>query len=331
MLTDADVGRRVSVRRLVEGGATDALGFLLERSDQRWQVLRADGSITDIDPAAVVAAKTVPPASVRRGWAVPAITPDALQAICSAGWPAREVAPLGDWRLRAHGGITGRANSAMAVGDPGRPLPQALAAVSQWYTERGLPPLLQLPLADPANLAMEAAGWARRHVTVVQVAPIDPLLARLRDVSGVAAVVEAQPSAAWRGLMHDLDRTDPESHVAILTGPRVVGFATLRSGGRPVGIGRVSVEGAWAGVTSVDVAPGARRQGIGRAVMRALVGWAQDRGAAATYLQVRAANDAALRLYATLGYVTHHPYCYRAPQPPPSPSPVDEAQVRWER
>jgi hypothetical protein len=28
---------------------------------------------------------------------------------------------------------------------------------------------------------------------------------------------------------------------------------------------------------------------------------------------VRAANDAALRLYAALGYVTHHPYSYRAP------------------
>jgi ribosomal protein S18 acetylase RimI-like enzyme len=42
---------------------------------------------------------------------------------------------------------------------------------------------------------------------------------------------------------------------------------------------------------------------------------AAERGAEATYLQVRAANDAALRLYAALGYVTHHPYCYRAPVP----------------
>jgi len=30
---------------------------------------------------------------------------------------------------------------------------------------------------------------------------------------------------------------------------------------------------------------------------------------------VRAANDAALRLYAALGYVTHHPYVYRAHTP----------------
>jgi len=101
--------------------------------------------------------------------------------------------------------------------------------------------------------------------------------------------------------------------VAILTGPERVGFATLFRGDEPVGIGRVSVEGEWAGVTSVDVAPAARRQGIGSAVMTALLGWAEQQGASSTYLQVRAANPAALKLYDALGYVTHHPYGYRAP------------------
>ena len=315
MLTDAEVGRRVVVRRLVDGAPTDALGYLIDRSDQVWRVLRADGRITDVDPAAVVAAKRVPPASVRRGWSVPDITPDALQAICSAGWPARELERLGAWQLRSHGGITGRANSAMAVGDPGTPLPDALAAVAQWYADRGLPPLLQLPLADPANLAMAEHGWARKHVTVVQVAPAGPLLARLPESPDLAVTIEPRPSPDWLALMHDLDEHDPDAHVAILAGPPVIGFATLRRDGVPVGIGRISVEGGWAGVTSVDVAPDVRRQGVGTAVMRALVAWAAERGAEATYLQVRAANDAALRLYAALGYATHHPYCYRAPAP----------------
>jgi ribosomal protein S18 acetylase RimI-like enzyme len=79
-----------------------------------------------------------------------------------------------------------------------------------------------------------------------------------------------------------------------------------------VGIGRVSVEDEWAGVTSVDVSPDARRQGIGSAVMGVLLRWAQGQGASSSYLQVRAANPGALRLYDALGYVTHHPYCYRS-------------------
>jgi N-acetylglutamate synthase len=113
--------------------------------------------------------------------------------------------------------------------------------------------------------------------------------------------------------MHDRDPDDPHLHLTLLTGPAVVGFATVHREGQPVGIGRVSVDGTWAGITSVDVVPDARRQGIGSAVMRSLVGWAAQQGAQASYLQVRTNNDAALRLYSALGYVTHHPYCYRSP------------------
>jgi len=320
MLTNHDVGRRVSVRRLVGEAATDTVGHLLDITDTHLQVLRKSGEIAVVPIEAVVAAKVVPRAPVRRGWEVPAISTARMQAICSAGWPARESELLGEWQLRAHGGITGRANSAMAIGDPGRPVPAALGAVAQWYVDRGLPPLLQLPLADPVNLVMADLGWRRQHVTIVQVAPVGALLDSLPTdadltAADLTASVTPAPTPMWRSLMHDLDADDPDAHVEILTGPAVVGFATLHRDGEPVGIGRVSVEGEWAGITSVDVVPAARRQGIASAVMRSLVGWAGERGARATYLQVRAANDAALRFYAALGYVTHHPYVYRAHTP----------------
>lgn len=314
-LDETAVGHRVSVRRQVDdprGRFTDVVGHLLDLDDAALTVLRPSGEVVALDRSAVTAAKVVPAAPFRPGWAVPAVSPDDLQRICWAGWPARDVELLGEWAMRAHDGITGRANSAMAVGDPGMPTRAALDAVQEWYVARELPPLLQLPVADPRNLEMADAGWSRLHVTVVQVAPIGPLLGTLPGREDLHAVVEPVPSADWRGLMHDLDDA-VDDHVAILTGPAVVGFATLYRGDEPVGIGRVSVEGEWAGVTSVDVAPSARRQGIGSAVMRELLTWASGQGAVASYLQVRAANDAALRLYAALGYVTHHPYNYRAP------------------
>ncbi|HET9945524.1 MAG TPA: GNAT family N-acetyltransferase [Actinomycetes bacterium] len=306
----AAVGQRVSVRRRVEGGLTDVLGHLLDVTDDHLDVL-SHGEVLALPVADVTAAKVVPPATPRRGWAVPQVSPDDLQRICWAGWPARDTELLGDWALRAHAGITGRANSAMTVGDPGRPVTDALDAVAGWYAERGLPPLLQLPLADPVNRVMADAGWALLHVTVVQVAPIAPMLDTLAGPT-MRAVVEPTPSADWLSLMHDLD-DDVGTHVEILTGPAVVGFATLYRDDQPLGIGRVSVEGEWAGVTSVDVAPAARRQGIGSAVMHTLLSWAAQRGAVASYLQVRAGNPGALKLYDALGYVTHHPYNYRAP------------------
>jgi ribosomal protein S18 acetylase RimI-like enzyme len=234
-----------------------------------------------------------------------------MQRICWAGWPPREAERLGDWVLRSHGGITGRANSAMAVGDPGMPVADALRSVEAWYAARGLPPLLQLPLADATNLDMADAGWPRLHVTVVQVAPVAPVLAKAPEPT-TRAVVEETPSSDWLSLMHDLD-ADVDGHVAILTGPPVVGFATLYRGADPVAIGRVSVEGEWCGITSVDVAVSARRRGLGTEVMTTLLDWARKQGATSSYLQVRAANVAALKLYDALGYVTHHPYGYRGP------------------
>lgn len=311
LLGNHDVGHRVVVRRRVAGRLTDVLGHLLDLGEDHLEVL-AGGAVQTVPTADVVAAKVVPPATRRRGWAVPAVSAADLQRICWAGWPARDTQPLGDWVLRAHGGVTGRANSALAVGDPGVPLGEALARVAGWYADRGLPPLLQLPLADPGNAPLQDAGWTRLHVTVVQVAPVAAVLAATPPRRDLRPEVTATPTADWLGLMHDLD-ADVEAHLAILTGPPVVGFATLYRADEPVGIGRVSVEGQWCGVTSVDVAPSARRAGVGSAVMTTLLGWAAEQGAASSYLQVRAGNAAALMLYASLGYVTHHPYCYRAP------------------
>src|SRR5215475_9156924 len=43
-----------------------------------------------------------------------------------------------------------RANSALLLGDPERPVPDALAEVRAWYAERGLPALLAVPLPAQA-------------------------------------------------------------------------------------------------------------------------------------------------------------------------------------
>ncbi len=48
-----------------------------------------------------------------------------LERRAALGWRAPEEERLGDWLLRAADGFTGRANSALANGDPGRPLDRA--------------------------------------------------------------------------------------------------------------------------------------------------------------------------------------------------------------
>ena len=62
-----------------------------------------------------------------------AISIDDLALAAAPGWRACEEDRLGDWLLRAAEGFTGRANSALAAGDPGLPLtavtPASMAAV----------------------------------------------------------------------------------------------------------------------------------------------------------------------------------------------------------
>jgi ribosomal-protein-alanine N-acetyltransferase len=68
-------------------------------------------------------------------------------------------------------------------------------------------------------------------------------------------------------------------------------------------------------ILNVAVAPGHRRGGIGRALVRAAVAALAERGAGQVHLEVRASNRAALGLYRNEGFevVGRRPGYYRNP------------------
>ncbi len=72
--------------------------------------------------------------------------------------------------------------------------------------------------------------------------------------------------------------------------------------GRVVGYGGVWLVVDEAHVTNVAVDSSARRQGIGRKLMMELLKRAKERGMTCSTLEVRASNEAAIRLYEQLGY-----------------------------
>ena len=67
-------------------------------------------------------------------------------------------------------------------------------------------------------------------------------------------------------------------------------------------VGSQSVLGE-ADMMNLAVAPGFRRQGIGRELVQALVERLKEKGTHILFLEVRASNEAAIALYDTLGFV----------------------------
>ncbi|MEU5528346.1 GNAT family N-acetyltransferase [Micromonospora chersina] len=312
MLRQQDVGHRIVVRRIVgirEGRPlfSDALGELVELSETHI-TLATDRGRLRVPVDQVHRAKRVPPA--RRPTAAAVI---ALELAADEAWPAPVRGRLGDWLLRSAAGWTGRANSALPVGDPDRPLPAALDAVQRWYAERGQPAMVNtpLPLAAPVGAELDARGWTARPPVLVQTAPLTALPPGRPDLPRVG--LAPTPSAEWLAVASGRKGGLPDEARHVLTAVDRIRFAHLHVDGRLLAVGRGTVtgEGRWLGLTLIEVLPEARRRGFAGAVMRALADWGRAEGATHAFLQVEQRNTGAVALYQGLGFTTHHTYLTR--------------------
>jgi N-acetylglutamate synthase len=197
-ITVADVGKRVSVRRLTEAGDprgrfTDTIGVLTSWDDGVLVVTRRSGDHVRIAESTLVAGRVVPTAPARRRG--PAASYEELARVTTRAWQPVERERLGEWELRAtvrtvpgrgngegqrRVGFTRRANSVLPLGDPGLPLDAALSRVRAWYAHRGLPPYVQVATGAEGTQEMlcarlEDAGWVREVSAELRIAPLAPL------------------------------------------------------------------------------------------------------------------------------------------------------------
>lgn len=248
-----------------------------------------------------------------------ALSIEELEVIAAKGWRAPEEERLGGWLLRAAQGFTGRANSALAAGDPGISLAEAVRAVRRWYAERELPAMIAVPypLGRPgdsdADRFLGQHGWSvRADPAVVMTAPAAavarPCLAERVDL-------HPEPTRAWLDYYHYRGQRLPPIARHLLVSASFQTFASIRRDGGIVAIGRVAVADGWGGLTAVEVHPGHRRSGLATTITAALAAAAAAQGAPSLYLQVAAGNQAARALYARAGFTEHHGYHYRVAPP----------------
>ncbi|MET9970715.1 GNAT family N-acetyltransferase [Streptomyces sp. NPDC006356] len=312
-ITTADVGKRVSVRRLNDPAAggekfTDTVGVLASWDEGVLLITRKSGETVRIAESSLVAGKVVPSAPARRRG--PSASYEELARVSTRAWRPVESEMLGGWELRAASGFTRRANSVLPLGDPGMPLPAALDVVRRWYGDRGLPAYVQTATGAEGTqellcAELERLGWVREVSAEMWVGALAPV-ADLGEGAGV--VLSREADEAW--LARYQRKGVSEVALKVLGSGPSVWFATVpgAGGGAPAAIGRCVVDGRWAGFAAVEVDPALRRQGLATRVMTALARRALDEGASAAWLQVEAENVGAREMYAGMGFGAHHSY-----------------------
>ena len=280
------VGTRVVVRRVVRGetgpsggpALTDTLGTCTAWGEGRCVVVREDGSAVEIPWSDIVSGKPVPPRpSVR--FRVP---PREVELHSFAGWPEVTREAVGAWVVRSAPPMGGRhlerANSALAMGDPGLPLAEASARVVAAYERLGQVPLVQVDRDDAAVVdGLAGLGWQPLGTSD-----------EVAQVASTAQVVRRLPVPPDEAVREEDDR-----RLAV----------ALEDG---VARGSASLDGDWLCVHSLTFAEDHRRRGLARLVLAELLDWGASRGATTAWLHVEDDNQAALALHAGLGFRTHH-------------------------
>lgn len=322
---EAALGSRVVVRhRLSEPDAvghtlSDVVGELVQVGPGSLTVATRHGPVV-LARADVTAFKVVPPRPSRRGAPHRALSVEDLERVMVDAWPPLEREWLGGWMLRAAGGFTRRANSCLALGSPGMPYPQAVAAVESWYAARRLPASIVLsgppqfdPERDPLGHWLTDQGWVAEAPALVLTAASSAVVAAAGADATVACA--ADPGPDWLAA-HPRYGAAPRSVAArVLGGSPSQRFAIVRDDrDTVVGVARLGLAHGWGGIAAMWVAPAARRRGIAGRLLGALAARALEAGAASLHLAVEAANTPALRAYARYGFTAHHDYAYvRAP------------------
>jgi ribosomal protein S18 acetylase RimI-like enzyme len=291
---------------------TDVLGELISYDDAGLAVATKSG-VQNIPRDAIQAAKRVP-------YGPKQITE--LERIANETWPAPVQDRLGEWTLRAADGWTGRANSALPLGDPGLDREAAIDAVVDWYRRHGLPARINvpLPLGNALDAALTARGWTRSVPTLVLTARLPLAVEERADLPPVRLATE--PDDAWLAVVAARKGGLPPAARHVLTAAPQVVFASVNlrlTGPAQVpahddghrAVARGALAGGYLQVALLEVAPEARRQGLATHVTRALAQWGREHGGGTAFLQVESTNAAALALYGRLGFTVHHEYVTR--------------------
>ena len=219
------------------------------------------------------------------------------------------------WLLGYRTGPTKRLRCINAFYASTLPLDQKVEHCVRLYESIGLPAIFRmLPFSHPPDLDiwLQRAGWDTFERTLVQHARLDALPALPPSPGKLMVLPVPEWHAAAAGLLTVSAEALAQQVERSRNYPLPHAGAVLERDGEVIACGLLKLEGDHAGLFVVNTAEEHRGQGCARAIVAALLVEAVRLGAHAAYLQVTAANVAALALYRHFGFVTAYDYWYRA-------------------
>jgi N-acetylglutamate synthase len=238
-----------------------------------------------------------------------------IEGATLTAWPALRQAHDGLWVWRYAQGYTKRGNSIQCL-DPsdGAYAEIRLKRLAELSVRHGIAPVFRVtPLTATAIVdVLDGMAWKEFDPSLVMAMemPDDeyPVNAPVRYFDPADPDwYKAQAHMAG----YDPDTTEVLRQVVEAISCDARGVLVYHKAGLPVAAALAVVASGIGIYLNVVTHPSARGMGYGRAVMSASLNWVRQRGATHSAIQVLADNEAAINLYASLGFGEVYPYAYR--------------------
>lgn len=262
---------------------TDILGVCTSWADGIAVIERESGEQVSVPVAEIVSGKPVPPRpNVRLRIGV-----REAELLSAAIFPGTTSEPLGEWVLFDHEvSVRRRPNSALAIGDPGIGLDEAIDRVESYYRSRHKRPRVKIDVGSTVEEAVVARGWVEDVTVGFQLA-------------GLAATRRILPPPLEDARV-EVQANDAQVLITLGDTARIMG----------------TMERDWLAIHDLEVAEPHRRQGFASKALATLLEWGAERGARAAWLHVETNNAPGLALYGNLGFTEHHRCRYYASPTP---------------
>ncbi len=226
-------------------------------------------------------------------------------------WPADEQQDLDRVVLRFSNGYTKRANSATVLQQQTGDFSNLVQQCEDYYQKNGIPCTFRLPSFsqnEALDQYLEHKAYTLLDRSLVLYKPI-------KKQSQNTVNLQLKTPEQWIESfckLKSIDIKNQQHHLKILN--RIKDdmlLAVSVEHGQDVACGIAVVSNGYCGIFDIFTHKNFRKQGHATKLLNGLLNWAISRGATQSYIQVIANNQAAIKLYEKLGYITCYKYHYR--------------------